>query len=413
MSNPETALAPVEQAGAMLAPSDSPTPASYADGMIALASLSDDQFNARVEMLLRGRKRIQILQRTLLEKGVDWGEIPGVSKPCLMKAGAETLCRIYNLVPEFRHEIKWGDGVEDPAVTVISECHMHSGCMTAPVIGSGAGAATSWERKYRWRRAGRTCPSCGAKDSISRSTFADRDRPNDPKGWYCNKRNGGCGANFRHNDRGILDQNTGEVPNPDQHDLLNTILKMADKRALVQAVLLTTGTSSVFTQDVEEGGAVAAIAGASDPWVNPAIEPRSPNDALRIEVEQPQPRPSAPVSVPVSTPPQRPAPPSRPAAPSAPAGKPRVVNSTGAKCPSCHAPDGSAHTRTCSAAQQAVPDPPARHNGDPYHDPSSMEFQKPSTPDGSEPDPFDDGEDAFGGEGLDRLATTTVPGAFR
>lgn len=412
MSSPETALAPIEQVGAMIAPTDSPTPASYADGMIALASLTDDQFNARVEMLLRGRKRIQILQRTLLEKGVDWGEIPGVSKPCLMKAGAETLCRIYNLVPEFKHEIKWGDGVEDPAVTVISVCYMHSGCMTGQVIGSGAGAATSWERKYRWRRAGRTCPSCGAKDSISRSTFADRDRPNDPKGWYCNKRNGGCGANFRHNDRAILDQNTGEVPNPDQHDLLNTILKMGDKRALVQAVLLTTGTSSVFTQDVEEGGAVAAIAGASDPWVNPAIEPRSPNDALRIEVDQPQPaRASAPASVPVSAPPQRPAPPTRPAAPSAPTGKPRVVNSSGAKCPSCHAPDGSAHTRTCPAAN-ADPAPVVQGREIPY-DREDVEFQKPTTPDVSGVDPFEDGEDAFGGEGLDRLATTTVPGAFR
>ena len=40
------------------------------------------------------------------------------------------------------------------------------------------------------------------------------------------------------------------IPNP--ADVLNTVLKMAKKRALVDAVLSATGASDIFTQDLEE-----------------------------------------------------------------------------------------------------------------------------------------------------------------
>ena len=42
------------------------------------------------------------------------------------------------------------------------------------------------------------------------------------------------------------------VPNPDVVGLKNTIMKMAQKRAFVGAILLATGASEFFTQDVED-----------------------------------------------------------------------------------------------------------------------------------------------------------------
>ena len=42
------------------------------------------------------------------------------------------------------------------------------------------------------------------------------------------------------------------VPNPDVADQANTVLKMAEKRALVAAVLIATNISEYFTQDIED-----------------------------------------------------------------------------------------------------------------------------------------------------------------
>jgi hypothetical protein len=42
------------------------------------------------------------------------------------------------------------------------------------------------------------------------------------------------------------------IPNPDGADVVNTIQKMAQKRALVAATLLATSASEFFTQDIED-----------------------------------------------------------------------------------------------------------------------------------------------------------------
>jgi hypothetical protein len=42
------------------------------------------------------------------------------------------------------------------------------------------------------------------------------------------------------------------IPNPDGADVVNTIQKMAQKRALVAATLIATSASEFFTQDVED-----------------------------------------------------------------------------------------------------------------------------------------------------------------
>ena len=86
-------------------------------------------------------------------------------------------------------------------------------------------------------------------------------------GWLCWNKKGGCGQKFIDGDEAIEGQSVGDIDNPDLPDLWNTVIKMARKRALTDAVLLVTGASALFTQDVEAGDAPAAEAAppAADP----------------------------------------------------------------------------------------------------------------------------------------------------
>ena len=73
--------------------------------------------------------------------------------------------------------------------------------------------------------------------------------------------------------------------NPDTPDLVNTILKMATKRAYIAAVLNATGASEFFTQDLEDtaylsnprtGESNAARPGSREP--QPEAAKRKPQD---------------------------------------------------------------------------------------------------------------------------------------
>jgi len=59
------------------------------------------------------------------------------------------------------------------------------------------------------------------------------------------------------------------IPNPDVADAVNTVQKMAQKRALVAAVLIVTNCSDAFTQDLED----AEPAPVPTPSVAPAPKP--------------------------------------------------------------------------------------------------------------------------------------------
>lgn len=220
---------------------------------MALAMLSESDFEARIKSLQLAQDRVRRIQRELMKPDEDFGVIPGTKKPTLLKPGAEKLCQVYRLVPTFATDMIEGDGENQPDLRVRATCYLHMGSKEGPVVGEGVGAANSWERKHRYRSAQRACPSCGVEGSIRRSKFPDRNTGD--KGWYCHDKGGGCGAQFRSDDPNILDQQGGQVDNPDPYDVENTLLKMAVKRAQIDAVLRTTATSGLFAQDLEDLGA--------------------------------------------------------------------------------------------------------------------------------------------------------------
>lgn len=234
----EEALAPLRR---------SPLAGSPIDGVTGLAELSDEEFREKLEALVKGRDRIELIKRTLMVESVHFGVVPGTPKPSLWQPGAQLLCMIFGLRARFEKQVEYGDGKTKPAVRCRTTCFLHLGDLSGPVIASGDGAASTWERKHRYRRGDRACPECGTLGSIIRG------KPEFGGGFVCWKRKDGCGAKFEKTDRRILDQQIGDVENEDQDDLENTVIKMSEKRAYIGAVLRGTASSDLFTQDVENG----------------------------------------------------------------------------------------------------------------------------------------------------------------
>jgi len=185
--------------------------------------------------------------------GVDFGVIPGSSKPTLLKAGAEKAAAFFGLHPRFSDAEVTEDWTGEnhggePCFYYRRTCELFRG---DALITRVDGSCNSWEKKYRYRSAERVCPSCG-KSTIFKSKPRQGDAPNKPMGFYCWDKKGGCGETFGPGDKSITEQVLGQVKNPDIADVVNTILKMADKRALVAATLIATGLSEHFTQDIED-----------------------------------------------------------------------------------------------------------------------------------------------------------------
>jgi len=184
----------------------------------------------------------------VMERDRDYGVIPGTgNKPVLLKPGAEKLTTFFGLSVRFRVVDKTEDwtGADhdgEPFFYYWFTCQL---CKGEHVIAEADGSCNSREAKYRYRKGERTCPQCGAAAII-------KGRAEYGGGWLCYGKKGGCGAKFRDGDKGIEDQETGRVPNPDIADQVNTIQKMAQKRALIAATLLGVNASDFFTQDLED-----------------------------------------------------------------------------------------------------------------------------------------------------------------
>ncbi len=177
-----------------------------------------------------------------MKENIDYGVIPGTnSKPTLLKPGAEKLLRLLHLNPTFSLINSIID-FEKPVFYYHYQCSLYH---HSELVGQGDGSCNSYEKKYRYRKAELTCPSCGQPTVI-------KGKEEYGGGYLCYKKKGGCGAKFRDNDEEITSQSVGLIENPDIFDQVNTIQKMAEKRALIAAVLCTVGASEFFTQDLED-----------------------------------------------------------------------------------------------------------------------------------------------------------------
>lgn len=218
----------------------------------------------------------------------DFGIIPGTPKPTLLKPGADKLCELYGLSDEYEIVVGYSQenwAMDPPLFDYTVRCTLKNK-RNERLVSTGLGSCNSYEGKYRWRDQNRKCPSCG-KETIFRSKKRPEDGDREP-GWYCWAKKGGCGGQFDANNVQIIAQVQGRIANDDIATLKNTILKMAKKRAKVDATLSATRSSGIFTQDVEDfPEQVSSHAPAQSPGAKTIAAPPTP---------KPQTTPAAPAS---------------------------------------------------------------------------------------------------------------------
>lgn len=194
--------------------------AEYVAGTAVVPVQTDVPMN--VEAAVDRHNLVVKFVETLLREGIDYGTVPGIDRPFLLKPGAEKLAAFFGLrieVDEIQRLEDWGK----PLFAYSYRCTLrHGGEIVAQCIGS----CNSMESKYRYRVIWE-----------SKATDADKER-----------------AIRVERRRGYDKQmkNVYIVENDDPYSLLNTIQKMAQKRAIVGAVHAGCSVSEFFSHDMRE-----------------------------------------------------------------------------------------------------------------------------------------------------------------
>lgn len=159
---------------------------------------------------------IQDVMKKVMHQGTHYGVIPGTQSNSLYKPGAEKIMATFRLAadPVVEDLSQGGEAHYRVKVRILSA--------GGDFLGAGVGECSSMEDKYAWR-----APVCDAEfeatpDILRRLKFK------------------------RGNNTPVKQVRTNPA------DVANTILKMAKKRGLVDAVLTVTAASDIFTQDIED-----------------------------------------------------------------------------------------------------------------------------------------------------------------
>lgn len=221
---------------------------------------------------------VKYLRQELFVEGVDFGKIPGTGdKPTLLLPGMEKLLRSLKLRPQYTMLKSVEEFGDKPLFFYRYQCDLYE-IETGMLVASANGSANSYETKWRWRQADRTCPHCSKPTIIKGKTEYGG-------GWVCFAKKGGCGAKFADGDASIEGQQVGRIENADIFDQVNTIDKIAQKRALSSAIKGAANVSEYFTVDLEDNAEFAL----STP---PIITITKPDETPTLPAENPQKPPS-------------------------------------------------------------------------------------------------------------------------
>lgn len=175
-----------------------------------------------VDSVRQNRDAIQKLLSEVLVEGIDrdYATIPGTKKKTLLKPGSEKILSMFGIAVEpIVEAIRDGDDITYRVTARLSS--IASGIY----LGSGIGEASTLESKYAWRAA--IC------DEEFDAADPHRRRIHWQKGY-----NNGPVASVKQ-----VRENA--------NDKMNTVLKMAKKRAQIDGTLTVTAASDTFTQDIE------------------------------------------------------------------------------------------------------------------------------------------------------------------
>lgn len=203
---------------------------------IVITERKDEYQVVNVNDLKKRSYLVTEIKKEVMKESIHYGLIPGCGKkPTLFKNGAELLCMSFGLSPESSIQInELGEGHREYIVT--TTLRNQNGF----VVASSAGSCCTKESKYRYRG----------------NELIPTGKPV-PKKYWDEKNNSilGAGCVAKKDENGnwmIFKKGDNKKENEDIADVYNTVLKMAVKRSLVASVLLATGGSCEFTQDIED-----------------------------------------------------------------------------------------------------------------------------------------------------------------
>lgn len=233
----------------------------------------------------------------VMHDGIDYGKIPGTSKATLLKPGAEKLTTFFGLSVAFNTDKEIED-FDKPLFFYRVTCVLRKG---DALIASASGSCNSMEDRYAYR----WVVEADVPSNLDKGKLQRKESTIGEWGWAYDKREsagkyGKPEEYWQKYDRAIqegtiirktkvqpwnnkeavyleIQDYTYRIPNPEIFTLANTILKMAEKRALIAATLIGCNASEYFTQDMEDiVGVIDAEFSADIPVVQPAPAPVSP-----------------------------------------------------------------------------------------------------------------------------------------
>src|ERR1019366_6680838 len=136
--------------------------ASITDCLILSSRSRARSFHRTIEQAVARRDVLVQAMKSLMKEGVDYGTIPGSTKPALLQPGADKLGNLFGLTLQYEFlekEEDWkGERYGEPFFYYQVRARVYRGDF---LLGEGVGSCSSWESKYRRRKAERTCPNCG------------------------------------------------------------------------------------------------------------------------------------------------------------------------------------------------------------------------------------------------------------
>ena len=157
-----------------------------------------------------------VVQKTL-KNGQDYGVVPGTNKPTLLKPGGEKICMLFGLNPEYTF-LQTTEDYDKEFFSYNVRCTLFR---NGQPVAQGVGSCNSKEKKYRYVNV----------DEVPENYVGYQEPITDKYG-----------------------RTRFKINNSDICSLVNTILKMAKKRAFIDAILQVASLSEVFTQDLEDMG---------------------------------------------------------------------------------------------------------------------------------------------------------------
>ena len=183
--------------------------------------VSDDTMKSMVEdsrntdAVLALRAKVQHIRDKVLKDGVHYGILPGTKKPTLYQEGADSLGLTFKIAFTFENVME-GDGIDEIAV--------RSKCIAAyhgELLGDCEGYASSNEEKYKWRKVVHT--------NEYDATDPDRRR-----------------MKWQYDGTAIKQVRTEPA------DIVNTVLKMAQKRAKLGVIKTVLAIGEMFGVDLDD-----------------------------------------------------------------------------------------------------------------------------------------------------------------